>query len=343
MQETQDTQVQSLGREDPLEEMAVHSSFLAWEIPWTEGPGRPQSVGLQRVRPDLATRPQWGFPGGASGKDHVFQQKKWETWVWPLSWEDSPGGGHGDPLQCSWLGNPMDRGAWWATVHRVTKSWTRLKWLLTCAHSKPFLRSAFAPQLPPCCPPRTSVMQCGWGAWASSLLLLSVQEPLYFCREIRTLFTERSHSISGCLPFILWSGDHFLSFERKAECRVLRGIRSEATPVFGPGEFHGLYSPWVTKSRTRLSNFHFHFSLSCPWRRVGMKMISWGWTEVFNLTIWSNPNDTSLETEVWSVACSHGIWTRKLVAYEFVWTSLAFSGQDSVLLVKGARLQPLTA
>ena len=39
----------------------------------------------------------------------------------------SPGGRHGNPLQCSYLDNPMDRGAWWATVHRVTKSQTRLK------------------------------------------------------------------------------------------------------------------------------------------------------------------------------------------------------------------------
>ena len=39
----------------------------------------------------------------------------------------SPGDGHGNPLQYSCLENPMDREAWWATVHRVTKSWTRLK------------------------------------------------------------------------------------------------------------------------------------------------------------------------------------------------------------------------
>ena len=38
-----------------------------------------------------------------------------------LGWEDSPGGGHGNPLQYSCLGNPMDRGAWWATVHGVAK------------------------------------------------------------------------------------------------------------------------------------------------------------------------------------------------------------------------------
>ena len=48
----------------------------------------------------------------------------------------SPGEGHGDPLQNSCLENPMDRGAWWATVHRVTKSWIRLKRLSTDAHRK---------------------------------------------------------------------------------------------------------------------------------------------------------------------------------------------------------------
>ena len=47
-QEMQKTQVQSLGREDPLkEEMATHSSTPAWKIPWTEEPGGPQSRELQ--------------------------------------------------------------------------------------------------------------------------------------------------------------------------------------------------------------------------------------------------------------------------------------------------------
>ena len=49
-----------------------------------------------------------------------------ETWVRSLGWEDSPGGGHGNSLQYSCLQNPMDRGAWQATVHGVTKSQTRL-------------------------------------------------------------------------------------------------------------------------------------------------------------------------------------------------------------------------
>ena len=53
MQEMQETWVQSLGQEDPLEEeMAACSSILAWRIPQTEEPGGLQSMGLQRVRQD---------------------------------------------------------------------------------------------------------------------------------------------------------------------------------------------------------------------------------------------------------------------------------------------------
>ena len=48
MQETQETWVQSLGQEDPLEdETAAHSSILAWRVPQTEEPGRPQTMGSQ--------------------------------------------------------------------------------------------------------------------------------------------------------------------------------------------------------------------------------------------------------------------------------------------------------
>ena len=53
----QEPWVQSLGQKDALEEeMATHSSILAWEIPWTEEPGRLQSIGLRRVRHDLVTK-----------------------------------------------------------------------------------------------------------------------------------------------------------------------------------------------------------------------------------------------------------------------------------------------
>ena len=54
-----ETLVRSLGWEVPLQkEMATHASILAWEIPWTEKPGGLQSVGLQRVRPNLGTKQQ---------------------------------------------------------------------------------------------------------------------------------------------------------------------------------------------------------------------------------------------------------------------------------------------
>ena len=53
----QETRVQSLGQEDPLEkEMAIHSSILTWRIPWTEELGRLQSMGSQRVGHDRAAK-----------------------------------------------------------------------------------------------------------------------------------------------------------------------------------------------------------------------------------------------------------------------------------------------
>ena len=56
----QETQVQSLGWEDPLEkEMVTHSNIVAWEIPWTEEPGRLQFMGSQRVRYNLAIKKQY--------------------------------------------------------------------------------------------------------------------------------------------------------------------------------------------------------------------------------------------------------------------------------------------
>ena len=49
-------------------------------------------------------------------------------------WGRSPGGGHGNPLQCPGLENPMDRGAWQAACHGVTKNWPQLKLLRMHAH-----------------------------------------------------------------------------------------------------------------------------------------------------------------------------------------------------------------
>ena len=128
-----------LAWEDPLEEeMATHSSILAWEIPWTEEPGGLQSMESQRVRHNPATKQNnllftsypirgsflWqpkGFPDSPSGKVAAWQYRRLRDTGSVPGLGRSPGGGNGNPLQYSCLGNPMDTGAWRATVHRVTK------------------------------------------------------------------------------------------------------------------------------------------------------------------------------------------------------------------------------
>jgi len=68
-----------------------------------------------------------GFPDGAGGKEPACQCRRPRDAGLILGSRRSPGGEHGSSLQYSCLENPMDRGAWWATVHGVTKSRTLLK------------------------------------------------------------------------------------------------------------------------------------------------------------------------------------------------------------------------
>ena len=89
--------------------MATHSSTLAWKIPWTEEPGRLQSMGSLRV-----------------GHDWVIH------FHFSLS---CIGEGNGNPLQCSCLENPRDEGAWWAAVYGVAQSRTWLKRLSSSSSS----------------------------------------------------------------------------------------------------------------------------------------------------------------------------------------------------------------
>ena len=81
--------------------MATHSSIPAWEIPWTGEPGGLQLMGSQKSQTESIYHA--GEPGSIPGP------------------ETSPGEGNDNPLQYSCLGNPMDRGAWRARVHGVTK------------------------------------------------------------------------------------------------------------------------------------------------------------------------------------------------------------------------------
>ena len=81
----------------------THSSTLAWTNPWTEEPGRLQSMGSLGV--------------GHTERLHFH---------FSLS---RIGEGNGNPLQCSFLKNPRDGGAWWAAVYGVAQSRTRLKQL----------------------------------------------------------------------------------------------------------------------------------------------------------------------------------------------------------------------
>ena len=143
----QETQVLSLCREDPLEKgMATRSSILAWRIPWTEEPGGLQPTGLQRVQHDRATNtlellllcwlhthhficfisfnPSYnpvGLPWWLSGKESTCNAEGSGDLVRSLGWEDRLEEVMATPLQYSCLENPMDRGAWQAAVHRVTK------------------------------------------------------------------------------------------------------------------------------------------------------------------------------------------------------------------------------
>ena len=90
--------------------MATHASTLAWRIPWPEEPGRLQSLGLLRAGHDSETSLSLSL--------------------------SCIGEGNGNPLQCSCLENPSDRGAWWAAIYGVTQSRKRLKRLSSSSSSK---------------------------------------------------------------------------------------------------------------------------------------------------------------------------------------------------------------
>ena len=76
---------------------------------------------INNITPFIRVHEYQGFPGGSDGKESAYNAG--DLGSVPGSGR-SPGERNGYPLQCSCLNNPMDRGAWWAEVHGVTKSWT---------------------------------------------------------------------------------------------------------------------------------------------------------------------------------------------------------------------------
>ena len=122
--------------------MAPHSSTLVWKIPWTEEPGRLQSMGSLRVWHDWATSLS------------LFTFMHWRRKC--------------NPLQCSCLENPRDGRAWWATVYGVAQSQTRLKRLNSNSNSSNWwirrTRTMSIPQpLPtPCSSQQDSHCKASW-------------------------------------------------------------------------------------------------------------------------------------------------------------------------------------
>ena len=97
-------------REVSEKAMTPHSSTLAWKVSWTEEPGRLQSWCCQESH--TAERFHFHFPLSCIGE------------------------GNGNPLQCSWLENPRDGGAWWPAIYGVTQSRTQLKRLSSSSREK---------------------------------------------------------------------------------------------------------------------------------------------------------------------------------------------------------------
>ena len=104
--EPEDDWIAEISWQNSEKAMAPHSSTLAWKILWSEEPGRLQSMELLRVGHDWATS---------------------------LS---CTGEGNGNPLHCSCLENPRERGAWWAAIYGVAQSRTWLKWLSSSSMTK---------------------------------------------------------------------------------------------------------------------------------------------------------------------------------------------------------------
>ena len=131
-----------------------------------------------------------------------------------LGQEDSLKEGMGDPFQYSCLENLMDRGAWWATVCRIAKTWTLLKWLSTHAHSSPLGNFSF--------------VFCITGGWIFDVFVGDVSSAnlissLYiFILQIKYLYSAYE-PVLACLIF--WYTEHLASAN-------IRGVSSRKQVIY---------------------------------------------------------------------------------------------------------------
>ena len=140
----------------PEKAMAPHSSTLAWQMPWTEEPGRLQSMGLQRVGHDWAT--------SLSLFTFMHWRRKWQ------------------PTPVFLPGESQGQGAWWAAVYGVTQSGTRLKRLSSSSSSKMSLQMTGTAESKTLAAPSAgkdrgstgSLIRCWWGCKMAQLLWKTV-------------------------------------------------------------------------------------------------------------------------------------------------------------------------
>ena len=141
--------------------------YIASLNPWGHQPGAVLETVLETLHIHICSRAvtlPWWF----RGKESTCQCRRLEfdSWVRKISWRNS------NPLQYSCLGNPMNRGVWWATIHGVTKSQTQLSMHSQGDNIIPTKKGRwlFSPSISVKCPMSKAVLRSGVPAYPTSAL-----------------------------------------------------------------------------------------------------------------------------------------------------------------------------
>ena len=188
----------------------------------------------------------------------------------------SPGEGKGNPLQYSCLENPIDRGTWWATIHGVARRghnvvtkapyfiWLFLLFTL-CAFSAPGACSWTQYTVLPCVftlllPMSVSDFPCFWWSWEASLVSQTVKR----------------------LPAIWETWVWSLGWEDPLEKEMATHSSTLAWKITWMEEPGGLYSPWVSKSQTWLSDFSLSLTVLSSGQGFHKMFLCWEVSEIFS-------------------------------------------------------------